>query len=248
MKCSNCGKYIPDSSVFCPKCGVKLDRQTQNTPVKKKTSFGERLMWGILAAVIGVGLSKGIPAMRASKENHKTASSSYANPRNDAREKPAASREFQEMVERYGITRTIMDPICAEGEISDSYMLYHDNPDLPYVEVVDMMRKQGSDIVSTATFSYYYLLGRAGYTDEEGEAFIESVVADFQKDMASDYTFVEGDYYSLDKVARLSVSYLLLEFETAQEELTSKGLLDCTGGISYEISDQGFLNEGYTKK
>lgn len=254
MKCTNCGRYIPDSSVFCPKCGVKIDRQAQNSTAKKKTSMGERVMWGILAAVIGVGLSKGIPAIMNTNRNEKNSDSGYSSNKNisgssiEKQEKSDASREFQDMAEKYGITHSLMAPLCGKDQVSDSYMLYCDNPDIPYVEVIDMIRDPGSDVVSTASFSYYYLLGAAGYTDKEGEEFIESVVTNFQQTYDSDYTYVEGDFYSLDRVGRITVSYLLLEFETAQKELTSKGLLDCTGGISFRISDQSFLNDGYTKK
>lgn len=210
-------------------------------------------MWGFLAVVIGVGLSKGIPAIMNSNRNEKNSDSSYFSNRsisggtNAKQEKSGASREFLDMAEKYGITHSLMAPLCGKDQVSDSYMLYYDNPDIPYVEVIDMIREPDSDMVSTASFSYYYLLGAAGYTDEQGEEFIESVVADFQQTYASDYTYVEGDFYSLDRVGRITVNYLLLEFETAQEELTSKGLLDCTGGISFKASDQGFLNDGYTK-
>lgn len=243
MKCANCGRLIPDSSDFCPKCGAKTQRQDSGGRKKKKASMGERLIWGVLAAVIGLGVSRAIPGMMENNRKNKETSYQAGSVRENTKQ-----GQFQQRLDQYGIRSSLLEPYTDDNEVSNSYLLYVDDADVSYVKVVDMVRKRGSDMVNTASFSYYYLLGEAGYTDGQSKAFIQSVISAFKENYDSSYTYVDGSYDSRDKVARVTLKYRLLDDKIAQKDLTGKGYLDCTGGISFQVSDREFLDGGYIKR
>lgn len=160
----------------------------------------------------------------------------------------SSGSEFQRLLEQHGLSGVYYEPSFSEDEILNSYLLYHSDWDVPTVEVVDMIHPSGSDTVNYVRNTFYYLLGKQNYTDEQGVVFAESILADFQSYYTSDYTMVNCRYDPYTKICRASVAYIALDNTLVQNELTTSGILDCTGGISYDLSDQDFLDGGYIKK
>ena len=56
MFCTNCGKNIPDGSVFCPECGTTLDSapKAPAAPAVAKKGLSKGLLIGIIAAVVAI--------------------------------------------------------------------------------------------------------------------------------------------------------------------------------------------------
>lgn len=247
MYCNHCRKEIPDGSQFCVHCGSSTASKTSSpAPTQeKKNSMGKRILWGLVAVVVAV-TARNIGYNMASGGT-KTNTSNYSVSQSKNTQKKS-SNEFQMLTDKYGISLYFIEPYTADGEKSASYLRYYDNDNVPFVEEISIVYKKGTDTVTSVTYNYYYLLESLNYTDEQCQAFKESATATFEESYNSEYASVSGIYYPTNHVCKITAFLHGLQYDFIQNDLTSKGILDCTGGISYKLSDQDFLASGYVKK
>lgn len=156
--------------------------------------------------------------------------------------------EFQQMMERYGITDLITEPVLENDEREAKYIQYFDGPDIPYVEVITFVYSQKTDEITGVSYDYFYLLEGLGLSQEEEKAGFESMLSYAEENMGVGLIWIRGRYLPDLHFACINVSCFTVNTLLSRMNLQTAGYLDSTDPVSFKASDKSLLNDGYIKQ
>lgn len=256
MICKHCGTQNPDNTRICKQCGMPLEESTAQNPVKQEESKNKTsknvmkkksllLIIGIplLAYVIGQAAGKKLGENMSGGSNSSTPVENSVEDDTQKEDNPEYTKIFTDrgIIKPLTITLGMSNASFAKVEVSEE--------GLETIDCFDIAYDAATDVISNCT--EYLYMDVSSYTQEELESLDTAMQEEFQGYEGENVTVTCGrdtfaSYY------RVCLEYKNLEDEDVVKSLEEQGAISTTGtgtgALSFTVTENSLLSQGYIKK
>lgn len=254
MICKHCGTQNPDTTRICKQCGMPLEENTAQNPVKQEETKNKTsknvmkkksllLIIGIplLAYVIGQAAGKKLGENMSGGSNSSTPVETSVEDDTQKEDNPEYTKIFTErnIFKPMNFTLGLSSASFAKVEVSEE--------GLETIDCFDIAYDAATGAISNFTESWY--IDVSSCTQEELESMDTAIQEEYQAYQGENFTATfdtSGSYY----LARLE--YKNLDDEDVVKNLEDQGLITTTGtgtgGLGITATENSLLSQGYVKK
>lgn len=256
MICKHCGTQNPDTTRICKQCGMPLEENTAQNPVKQEESKNKTsknvmkkksllLIIGIplLAYVIGQAAGKKLGENMSGGSNSSTPVETSVEDDTQKEDNPEYTKIFTE--------RGIIKPsMLVLGKDSASYAKVGVTDEgLETIDCIDIAYDADTGIISNLTDVGY--IDVSSFTQEELESVETEIQEAFQGYEGENFSATfEGE--TLNSYYKFCLEYKNLEDEDVVKNFVDQGLLTLTGTgtgvLDITLTENSLLSQGYIKK
>lgn len=255
MICKHCGAQNPDTTRICKQCGMPLEENTAQNPVKQEETKNKTsknvmkkksllLVIGIplLAWLIGNAVGQKAGKELSGGSNSSTTAETGVEDDTQKEDNPEYTKIFTD--------RGIIKPsYIVFGKSTASYAkVAVDEYDMESIDCYDVAYDKASGVISSMISSQY--LDISSYTEEQVEI--------FETTLQEEVNAIQGENCTVTLENRNPYYYLSIEYKNLDDEnvvnsFVEQGALESTGeenGGLFGITptEEGFLSDGYIKK
>ena len=256
MICKHCGAQNPDTTRICKQCGMPLEENTAQNPVKQEETKNKTsknvmkkksllLIIGIplLAYVIGQAAGKKLGENMSGGSNSSTPVETSVEDDTQKEDNPEYTKIFTE--------RGIIKPsMLVLGKDSASYAKVGVTDEgLETIDCIDIAYDADTGIISNLTDVGY--IDVSSFTQEELESVETEIQEAFQGYEGENFSATfEGE--TLNSYYKFCLEYKNLEDEDVVKNFVDQGLLTLTGTgtgvLDITLTENSLLSQGYIKK
>ena len=256
MICKHCGTQNPDTTRICKQCGMPLEENTAQNPVKQEETKNKTsknvmkkksllLIIGIplLAYVIGQAAGKKLGENMSGGSNSSTPVETSVEDDTQKEDNPEYTKIFTE--------RSIIKPsMLVLGKDSASYAKVGVTDEgLETIDCIDIAYDADTGIISNLTDVGY--IDVSSFTQEELESVETEIQEAFQGYEGENFSATfEGE--TLNSYYKFCLEYKNLEDEDVVKNFVDQGLLTLTGTgtgvLDITLTENSLLSQGYIKK
>lgn len=256
MICKHCGTQNPDTTRICTQCGMPLEENTAQNPVKQEETKNKTsknvmkkksllLVIGIplLAWLIGSAVGQKAGKEMSGGSNSSTTAETSVEDIIQKEDNPEYTKIFTErnIIKPVNITFGLNKASFAKVEVSEE--------GLETIDCYDIAYDASTGAISNMAESLY--IDVSSYTEEELESLDTAMQEEYQAYQGENFT-ATFETPSLSSYYRVSLEYKNLDDEDVVKNLEDQGLITTTGtgtgGLGIKATENSLLSQGYVKK